>query len=196
MHQAFFCPPHSLSTRTFTDSGCKVTFDIDEYRIPYKWVLVLTPKKYKTTGLWNIPINRRKKLTEKTSIENHNLQFRPHQQVPHSASNVHTLPYLQNRVKYMHQTFFCPPHSTLLAAIINYQLKGCPIMTADNVRKYLPMSPATSKVRMKRPHTEILRTISKEPKYHCATMGHKAPRINETIPTTILCEDRSSDGQV
>ena len=131
-----------------------------------------------------------------TSIENHNLQFRPYQHVPHSSNNVHTLPYLQNRVKYMHHTFFCPPHSTLLAAINNHQLKGCPFMTAYNVRKYLPMSSATSKGIIKRPHTLIQSMRAKEPKSNCAPLGHKAPRINETIPTTIPCEDGYSDGQV
>ena len=72
-----------------------------------------------------------------TSIENHNLQFRPDQHVPHSANNLHTIPYLQNRVNYIHQIFFCPPYSTLLVAINNHQIKGCPFMTADNVHKYL-----------------------------------------------------------
>ena len=96
----------------------------------------------------------------------------------------------------MHQTFFCPPHYTLLAANNNHQLKGCPFKTADNVQKYLPMSPATSKGRMKHPRTVIRSTRSKAPKYHCAPLGHKASIINETIPTTIPCEDGSSDGQV
>ena len=131
-----------------------------------------------------------------TSIDNFNLLFRPHQQVPHSARNVHTLPYLKNRLKYMHQTFFCPPHYTLLEAINNHQLKGCPFMTEDNIRKYLPMSPATSKGRMKRPRTGIRSTRAKAPKSHCAPLGHKAPSINETIPTNIPCEHGSSDGQV
>ena len=96
----------------------------------------------------------------------------------------------------MHQTFLCPPHSTLLAAINNHQLKGCPFMTADNVRKYLTMSPATSKVRMKRPRTGIQSTRDKAHKYHCAPLGHTAPSINETIPSTIPYEYRSSDGRV
>ena len=144
-------------------------------------------QKYRTTGLWNLPINSIKKPSEMTSIENRNLQFRPHEQVPHSDRNMHTLLYLKNMVTYMHQTFFCPPHSTLLVAINNHQIKGCPFMTADNVRKYLPMSPATSKVRMKRPRTGIRSARYKAPKSHCAPLGHKAPSINETIPTTIPC---------
>ena len=69
-------------------------------------------------------------------------------------------------------------------------------MTADNVRKYLPMSPATYKVRMKLPRTVIRSTRAKAPKSHCAPLGHKAPIINENIPTTLPFEDGSSDDQV
>ena len=116
-----------ISTIKFIDSGCKVIFDIDECRIHYKGVLVLTVKRDRTTGLWDIP---REKPSEMTSIEKNNLQFRPHKHSPHSANNVHTLPYLKKRVKYMQQTFLCPPHYTLLTAINNHQLKGCPFMTA------------------------------------------------------------------
>ena len=96
----------------------------------------------------------------------------------------------------MHRTFFCPPRSTLLTAINNHQLKGCPFMTAYNVRKYLPTSPATSKGRMKRPRTGIRSERAKAPKSHCALLGHKAPIINEKIPTTIPFEYGYSDGQV
>ena len=69
-------------------------------------------------------------------------------------------------------------------------------MMADNVQKYLPMSQSASKGRMKRPCTVIRSTGAKSPKSHCAPLGHKAPSINETIPTTIPCEDGYSDGQV
>ena len=96
----------------------------------------------------------------------------------------------------MQKTFFCPPHSNLLTAVNNHQLKRCPFMTADNVWKYLPMSPETSKGRMKRPHTGIQSTSAKAPKSNCVPLGHKAPSSNETIPTTIPCEYGSLDGQV
>ena len=69
-------------------------------------------------------------------------------------------------------------------------------MTADNVRKYLSTSPATSRGRMKRLRTGIRSTRAKASKSHCAQLGNKAPIINENIPTTILFEDGSSDGQV
>ena len=69
-------------------------------------------------------------------------------------------------------------------------------MTADNVQKYLPMSPATSKGRIKRTRTGIQSTRAKASKSHFAPLGHKAPIINENIPTSIPFEDISSDGQV
>ena len=68
-------------------------------------------------------------------------------------------------------------------------------MTAYNVQKYLPMSPATSKGRIKRTRTGIRSTRDKAPKSHYAPLGHKAPIINENIPTNIPFEDGSSDGQ-
>ena len=80
-----------ISTRKFTDSGCKVIFDIYECKIHYKGVLVLTVKKDRTTGLWNLPINPIDKPSLMTSIDNCKLQFRPNQHLTHSAKNVHTL---------------------------------------------------------------------------------------------------------
>ena len=118
----------------------------------------MTGKRDNATGLWNLPINPQEKPTAIATTENLDLHIRPNQHVPHEANNVHTLPYLQNRMKYMHHSFFCPPHSTLITAIDNGQLKGCPFMTADNVRKYLPASPAMSKGIMKRSQTGIRST--------------------------------------
>ena len=124
-----------ISTRKFADVGCKVLFDMNECRVHYKGALVLTDKRDEATGLWNIPIKPQEKLTATATIENLDLHIRPNQHVPHEANNVHTLPYLQNRMKYIHQSLLCPPHSTLITAIGNGQLKECPFMTADNVRK-------------------------------------------------------------
>ena len=46
-----------ISTRNFADAGCKVLFDMNECRVHYKGALVLTGKRDKSTGLWNLPIN-------------------------------------------------------------------------------------------------------------------------------------------
>eukprot|EP00804_Cyclotella_cryptica_P006049 CCRYP_000271-RA/>CCRYP_000271-RA protein AED:0.21 eAED:0.21 QI:0/0/0/1/0/0/7/0/881 len=71
------------------------------------------------------------------------------------AANLYTLPYKQQQLKYIHQSFFSPPLHTLIKAINNGQLEGIPFMKADLVRKYLAPSPATSKGRMKRPRQGI-----------------------------------------
>ena len=113
-----------ISTRNFADAGCKVLFDMNECRVHYKGALVFTGKRDKSTGMWNLPINPQEKPTVIATIENLDLHIRPNQHVPHEANNVHTLPYLQNRMKYMHQSFFFPPYSTLIADIDNGQLKG------------------------------------------------------------------------
>ena len=44
-----------ISTRKFTDSGFKVIFDIDEWRIHYKEALVLTGKKRQKNGTMESP---------------------------------------------------------------------------------------------------------------------------------------------
>ena len=137
-------------------------FNIDECRVHYNGVLVLTGKRDKATGLWNLTINPSENPSAISTIENLGLHIMTNQHVPHSARNVHKLPYLQNSMKYMHQTFFCTQHSTLIAAIDNHQLKRCPFITVDNVRKYLPASPATSKGRMKRQRTGIRSTRPKQ----------------------------------
>ena len=67
------------------------------------------------------------------------------------AQNVYTLPYKKNQLKFMHQTLFCPPIETLIQAIQHMHLEDIPYMHTDSVQKYLALSPATSKGRMKRP---------------------------------------------
>eukprot|EP00804_Cyclotella_cryptica_P027253 CCRYP_014360-RA/>CCRYP_014360-RA protein AED:0.37 eAED:0.35 QI:0/0/0/1/0/0/3/0/403 len=89
--------------------------------------------------------------------------------------NVYVLPFKQQWMKYMHQSFFNPPISTLIKAINNNQLSGIPMMKADLVRKYLAPSPATSKGHMKQPRTGIQSTRPKT----------TAPSTN-TIPATTL----------
>jgi hypothetical protein len=68
---------------------------------------------------------------------------------PEAIHNVHTIPHLQNRVKFMHQVFFCPPLQTLLRAANLGFLEGFPFLTAELIHKHLPKSPATAKGRLK-----------------------------------------------
>ena len=66
-----------ISTRKFADTGCKVLFDMNECRVHYKGALVLTGKRDKATGLWNLPINPQEKPTAIATIENLDLHIRP-----------------------------------------------------------------------------------------------------------------------
>ena len=79
----------------------------------------------------------------------------------HTANALYTLPYKQNQLKYMHQTFCNALLQTLIKAANNEQLEGIPFLKADLIQKYLPPSPATSKGRMKRPRTGIRSTHKK-----------------------------------
>jgi hypothetical protein len=67
----------------------------------------------------------------------------------HTAMNAYTMPTKQQALQYIHQTLFCPPISTLIAAIENDQLRTFPQLTVNNVRKHLEPSLATAKGRIR-----------------------------------------------
>ena len=74
---------------------------------------------------------------------------------------VHT-PIQKNQLKYMHQAFFNSPIKMLIDTAHNNQLTGIPfINNADNIHTYLAPSPATPKVRMKKPKAGIRSTRKK-----------------------------------
>eukprot|EP00804_Cyclotella_cryptica_P029536 CCRYP_020583-RA/>CCRYP_020583-RA protein AED:0.35 eAED:0.26 QI:0/-1/0/1/-1/1/1/0/1386 len=142
-----------VATKKFCDAGCKITFDLDGCTIIYRGKVVLTGTRDPATGLWRVPINP---TSPATTPRHHNLS--PVKNDQPFAANLYTLPYKQQQLKYIHQSFFSPPSHTLIKAICNGQLEGIPFMTADLVRKYLAPSPATSKGRMKRPRQGIRST--------------------------------------
>ena len=93
-------------------------------------------------SLWIMPIDGRSSLDEE--------EIKQEQNPPSiAAATVYTLPYKQQKVKYMHQTFSAMLPTTIEKAISNNQLKGFPMMKTKDIRKYLPPSPATPKGRMK-----------------------------------------------
>jgi hypothetical protein len=63
--------------------------------------------------------------------------------------NTYTMPTKQQALKYMHQTLFCPPIPTLIAAIENEQLRTFPHLTVANVRTHLEPILATAKGRIR-----------------------------------------------
>ena len=53
-----------------------------------------------------------------------------------AAATVYTLSYKQQKMKYMCQTFFAMPPTTLEKAISNNQLKGFPMMNTKDIQKH------------------------------------------------------------
>ena len=129
-----------ISTQNFCDAGCKVVFDIHKCRVYFKQKLVLTgkcvPSNEQCGGLWRLPINPTAPASVTNTIAKQHLYATKRQeQVHHAVNNVHTLPYLQNQVRYMHQTFFSQPKHILIKAIANDQLKvssSCKLISCVN----------------------------------------------------------------
>ena len=106
-------------------------------------------------------------------------------QIQHIAANLYTLPFKQQQLKYMHQALFNPPTHTLIKAVNNGQLEGFPFMKSDLIRKYLAPSPATSKGRMKRPHTGIHSTRKQTQKEAISTSECKGDSVHPGAPTQV-----------
>ena len=98
-----------ISTRKFCAAGCQVTFDEEECRVYHKGHLVLVGDRDEETNLWRLPVNPTAKPTH-DRLAHLDLHMTPKQATNHVAQNVYTIPYKQNQLKFMHQTFFCPPH--------------------------------------------------------------------------------------
>ena len=80
----------------------------------------------------------------------------------HTASNLYTLPYKQQKLKYMHQSLFNPPIATIIDAANNNQLHGIPFLgKPELVRRYIAPSAATAKGRMKRQRANTRTTRAK-----------------------------------
>ena len=100
-----------ISTRKFTDAGCTVVFD-DECRVYYKGKLVLSGGKDPRTNMWKLPINPTSKECSTDYLD----LAPPNPLACHAANTLYTLPYKQQQLKYMHQSFFSPPISTIIDA--------------------------------------------------------------------------------
>ena len=123
-----------ISTRNFCEAGCIVIFDVDECRIYYKGNLVLSGGKNTNTTLWKLPINPTKKPTH--NQQGNHLEalntcttICKQQSTLHAANaSLYTLPYKQNQLKYMHQSFLNAPIKMLIKASLNNQLTGIPFI--------------------------------------------------------------------
>ena len=136
-----------ISISTLCDDGCTATFDNKTCSIWHNNRLVLQGDRDPGTNLWRLPITPTMTPTAA-----------PTTTPPHIANNVHTITHIQNRVKYMHQAFFCPPIQTLLRAANLGFLDTCPFLDADTISKHLSKSPATAKGRM-RLHPQNLHSL-------------------------------------
>ena len=147
-----------ISTRKFTEAGCKVVFDKYECRVYYQGEMVLSGGKDKVSGMWKLPINP---INKNNSCDYLDLAP-PSEMASHAANTLYTLPHKQQQLRYMHQMFFSPPNSTIIKAANNDQLKGILFLNKPElVRKYLAPSPATSKGRMKRVQSNLRSTRTK-----------------------------------
>ena len=127
-----------ITIRKLTIMGCTVIFDQHQCRVYFQNKIILIGEKDPITDLWQIPLQQHQlPINQQTTHANDEFPL-PNQQVQHMASNLYTLPYKQQQIKYMHQTFFAPPHTTLLEAIDKGHLKSIPFMTRDNVMNFWP----------------------------------------------------------
>ena len=142
-----------VSTAKFCDAGYTVIFDAAECRILDGTTIVLKGGRDKTTNLWRLPL--RPSMTPCPLLAANSEAHTPLNTAPmtppgrHAMHNVHTLPHIQNRVKFMHQSFFCPPIQTLLRAANLGFLSNIPFLTPELIHKHLTKSPATAKGRLK-----------------------------------------------
>ena len=83
-------------------------------------------------GLWILPIDGKASLDEDEPEQAQNSPSI-------AAATVHTLPYKQQKVKYMYQTFFAMAPTiatTFEKAISNHQLKGIPMMNINDILRH------------------------------------------------------------
>ena len=114
-----------------------------------------------------------------------------------AATSLYILPYKQQQMKYIHQTFYNLPPPTLIEAISNGQLRGIPLMKPQLICRYLAPPPATPKGRMKRPRPGIKSTSTKERYSKCEPV-----KINKIIfhpnaaKTTPILSDDNPDSNI
>ena len=190
-----------ISTRRFCDAGYSVTYNADKCTITKDNITVLEGHRDLTTQLWHLPINPPTPPTyrESTGIDtapaSRQLPLIYRQPTPasrahllpppeHQINNVHTIAHIQNRVKYMHQSFFCPPHQTLIRAANLGFLDNIPFLTASNIHTHLAKSPATAKGRL-RLHAQGLSSTRR------LTQRDKP----QDLPTDVFCFAALADKQ-
>jgi hypothetical protein len=145
-----------IGIRLLCKAGCKVIFDNRKCNVMFKGVVILRGFKDPSTNLWTLPIPTKvctapgpTVLPRPGPCEDH----APH--LPMDASDthpgvtmamfMHSMQTQANAIKFAHQSLCNPKISTLLKAICQGFLKGCPNFLETLVLKYLNPSLATVK---------------------------------------------------
>jgi hypothetical protein len=137
-----------FSIRVLTETGCTVQCDKHRVIVRYNNCIILMVNKDKTTDLWTLPLRSSRKTHHSPAmIPMVALVFADaHAHLPiQIAFFMHTVHTKANSICFAHQLLCSPRISTLLKSIWRGYLKGCPILTAKGVTKYLNPSPATTK---------------------------------------------------
>jgi hypothetical protein len=125
---------HSLlSVGQMCDSGCSVTFTASNVTVTRGHSTILTGERDKESSLWRVPLNPAPPL---------------HVGQEHSAHNVYEQKSIQDTIIYLHACCLSPVTDTWLKAIQNGHFATWPLVTVENVRKYLCKSDATAKGHM------------------------------------------------
>ena len=159
-------------------------FDDGECRVYFRGELVLVGGRDEATGLWNLRINPTGQTRQATDVIDHlDLQL-PATQINHAAHGLYTMPYKQNQLKYMHQSFFNLPIQQITDAAMNGQLEGIPFLSnPELIRKYLSPSPATPEGRMRRHRTGLRSTRNTVARKREKAATRRAKKESEPIET-------------
>jgi hypothetical protein len=149
--------------RVIMEAGCKVRFNKFKCIIWYNNKIIFEGGKDKATDLWTLPIGS-------PSTSTHCNAFailpaapvmanaRAHFATTQIAFFTHTVRNKANSIHFAHQSL-CNPHIlTLLKAIHQGYIKGCPNLTTKGVTMYLNPSPASAKGHMKCPQQGLCST--------------------------------------
>jgi len=145
-----------LGIRILCKAGCVVTFTDETCEVRFNKKLILQGTKDPSTDLWTLPITPAAIHTQRSHLKLGKDCIDQKNPTPAAvAAFTHSIRTRANAFKYAHQSLGNPKLSTLLKALKQGFLEGCPNMTIPLINKYLNASPATTKGHMKRPKKGI-----------------------------------------
>jgi hypothetical protein len=149
-----------LGIRILCKAGCVVTFTDETCEVRFNKKLFLQGTKDPSTDLWTLPITPAAIHTQRSHLKLGKDCIDQKNPTPAAvAAFTHSMRTRANAVKYAHQSLSNPKLSTLLKALKQGFLEGCPNMTIPLVNKYLNASPATTKGHIKCPKKGIRSTM-------------------------------------